>query len=152
MNKKELINKTVELLQENDVRKRIATHKTTLHISDDNGNKTDFEIKRAERGLLFTAGDVTQIIDAVLAIVDDTLKHGKTVTIRGYGTLGLKYRKTRTTKHPETGKPIKIKAHYAPKFIFGDTLKLAAKVYEMSLNDNTNGDINNDSLEESGDI
>ena len=140
MNKKELINKTVEVLRDNDIRKHISAQKTVLHISDDQGNQSDFVIRKSERGLLFTAGDVTAIIDACLAVIEDSLKHGEDVSIFGFGSLGLRHRAARQAKHPVTGDPVNINAGYVPKFNFGNTLKMAARVYEMSLHDRIGGE------------
>ena len=135
MNKKELISKTVEVLHENDVRKHVAAQKTVLHISDDFGNKSDFIIKKSDRGLLYTSKDVSAIIEAFLEVIKDSIKNGDEVSLFGFGTFGLQYRAERQTKHPETGENITINARYVPKFSFGNDLRMAARVYEMSLQD-----------------
>ena len=110
-----------------------------LHISDDHGNKSDFLIKKSETGLLFTPKDVYAVIDACLAVIEDSIKHGEEISIHGFGTLGLHYRAARQTYHPDTGEEIKIEARYTPKFNFGNTLRTAAKIYNMSLNDKKAG-------------
>lgn len=135
MNKKELVNKVVDVLRENDARKYVPVQKTVFHISDDSGNSQDFIVKKSDRGLLFTSNDVDSIIDACLAVMEDALKHGEDISIRGFGTLGLNYRAARQTKHPDTGEPVTIDARYVPKFSYGNALRMAAKVYEMSLTD-----------------
>lgn len=135
MNKKDLINKITEVLSENDFRKPISTQKKVLHISDDFGNCSDFVIKKSGTGLLLTTKDVAAVLDAAIAIVEDSLKHGEELNIHGFGALGLKYRAARQTKHPDTGEVVTIDGHYIPKFEFGNRLKVAAKVYEMSLDD-----------------
>ncbi len=140
MNKKDLINRTVDVLKENDIRKRVSAQKTVFHISDDSGNESDFIIKKAEKGLLFTTNDVGAIIDACLAVIEDSIKHGETINIHGFGTLCLGLRAERQTKHPVTGEPVIVSSRYVPKFSFGNNLRMAAKVYEMSLNDRESGD------------
>ena len=140
MNKKDLINRTVDVLRENDVRKHVTAQKTVLHISDDHGNSSDFVVRKSERGLLFTIGDVSAIIDACLAVVEDAMKHGEDISIHGFGTLGVHHRAARQTKHPDTGEPVTINARYVPKFNFGNTLRMAAKVYELSLSDRKVGE------------
>lgn len=135
MNKKELIDKAVAVLRENDIRKPVAAQKTVLHISDDNGNQSDFTIRKSARGLLFTASDVTSIMDAFLAVIEDSIKRGEPISIHGFGTLGVNRRAERHTRHPETGEPVVVPECYVPKFNFGNTLRVAAKVYEMSLKD-----------------
>ena len=140
MNKKELISKTVDVLRENNVRKPVAAQKTILHISDDHGNHSDFTIKKSDTGLLFTVNDVTAIIDACIAVVEDSIKHGEDVSIHGFGTLGVRHRAARQTKHPGTGDSVSIDARFVPKFNFGNALRMAAKVYELSLSDREDGD------------
>lgn len=135
MNKKELVDKTVEILRENDVRKTVTAQKTIFHISDDYGNQSDFIVKKADKGLLFTKGDVAAIMDACLVAIEDSIKRGEDVSIHGFGTLGVHYRAARETKHPDTGKYVQVDARYVPKFSFGNSLRMAAKVYEMSLSD-----------------
>ena len=142
MNKKDYINKVVDVLKANDIRKPVSAQRMVLHISDDNGNQSDFVIKKAEKGLLFTAGDVSVMLDAFLAVAEDAIRHGEDINIHGFGTLGVHHRAERQTKHPETGEPITIDARYVPKFNFGNTLRMAAKVYEMSLSDSAGGDTN----------
>lgn len=133
MNKKELINRVVDVLKDNDVRKHIAAQKTVLHISDDSGNVSDFLIKKPERGLLFTNGDITEIINACIEVVEDAMKHGEEVYIHGFGSLSLNHRAATVTRHPDTGEVLNIDAHYVPKFSAGHDLKMAAKIYELSL-------------------
>lgn len=140
MNKKDLISKTVEVLRENNIRKPTAAQKTVLHISDDFGNQSDFTIKKSDKGLLFTVTDVTAIIDACLAVIEDSIKHGEDISIHGFGTLGVQHRAARQTKHPDTGETVSIDARYVPKFNFGNTLRMAAKVYELSLSDREDGE------------
>ena len=135
MNKKNLVDKVVSVLRDNDIRKNVASQKTTLHISDDDGNVSDFVIKKAESGLLFTGRDVSYILDAILAVVEDSIKHGEEVSIHGFGSLGVHQRAARQTKHPLTGEAVDVEARYVPKFNFGNTLRMAAKVYEMSQED-----------------
>ena len=135
MNKKELISKTVDVLRENNIRKPVSAKKTVFHISDDNGNKSDFVVKKSESGLLFTSGDVSAIIDACLAVIEDSIKHGEEVSIHGFGTLGVCYRQSRVTKHPCTGETVDVSARFVPRFSFGNALRVAAKVYELSLLD-----------------
>lgn len=140
MNKKELIGKTVDVLRENNIRKPTSAQKTVLHISDDHGNQSDFVIKKSERGLLFTVNDVTAIVDACLAVIEDSIKHGEDVSIHGFGTLGVQHRAARQTKHPDTGETVTIAARFVPKFNFGNSLRMAAKVYELSLSDREDGE------------
>ena len=140
MNKKDYISKVVDVLKANNIRKPVQAQRTVLHISDDNGNQSDFIIKKSEKGLLFTTNDISIILDAFLSVAEDAIKHGEDISIHGFGTLGVHRRAERQTLHPETGEPVTVSARYVPKFSFGNTLRTAAKVYETSLDDSEAGD------------
>lgn len=135
MNKGELIKNVVDVLRENNIKKPISVPKQVFHISDDEGNKKDFRIKQTHKTAIYTKEDVTRIIDACMYIIGESLKKGDPVSITGFGSLGLKYRKPRTAKDFNTGEEISIEGHYLPKFNSGKDLRMCAKVYELSLKD-----------------
>lgn len=132
MHKRELINRVSEVLKSNNIRKYVSPQKTILHITDDDGNHSDFTIRKNQTGLLFTSDDISSIIDACLVVVEDALKQGEDVTIQGFGTLALKKRAARKTLHPETGDPVEVSERYVPKFTFGNRLRLAARLFSIS--------------------
>lgn len=136
MNRKELIRRVASVMRENNVRKPVSSPKQVFHISDDDGNTKDFVIRKTDKSVLFTADDVEAIVDACLFVIEDAMKRGESVSIRGFGTLGLKYRKPRATKKLGTDEWVDIDARYIPKFTFGNNLRMCAKVYELSLQDN----------------
>ena len=145
MNKKELVKKITDVLNKNDFRKPVATQRTVFHISDDNGNTSDFVIRKEGTSLLLTKRDVVAVLDAMVEVIKDSIKRGEDVSIHGFGTLGVKYRAARRTKHPETGEDITIKERYVPKFDFGNGLRTAARLFEMSLEeDRGDADANGD--------
>lgn len=135
MNRKELVRRIATVMRENDIKKPVSFPKQVLHISDDEGNARDFSIKKSDKSILFTVEDIDAMVDACLCVMEDALRHGEHISIRGFGTLALQHRKARTTKHPDTGEPIDIEARYVPKFTFGNDLRLCAKIYELSLAD-----------------
>lgn len=135
MNKKDLISKAVQLLHNNNIRKPISTPKQVFHISDDEGNQKDFIVKKTDKSVLYNTADVTAIFDACMSVIEEAIKKGDKITIHGFGTLGVHQRAARTTKHPETGEIIEVAARYVPKFTFGNNLRMAAKLYELSLDD-----------------
>lgn len=136
MNRKELVRRVASVMRENNVRKPVSSPKQVFHISDDDGNTKDFVIRKTDKSVLFTADDVEAIVDACLFVIEDAMKRGEPVSIRGFGTLGLKYRKPRATKKLGTDEWVDIDARYIPKFTFGNDLRMCAKVYELSLQDN----------------
>ena len=133
MNRKELVRRIASVMRDNNVRKPISYPKQVFHISDDEGNTRDFVIKKSEKNVMFTTDDVDSIIDACIYVIEDALKHGEHISVRGFGTLALHHRKARKTKHPNTGEPVNIEARYVPKFSFGNDLRLCAKMFELSL-------------------
>lgn len=135
MNRKELVRRVASVLRDNNIKKPVYTQKQVLHISDDDGNTKDFIIRKNDTDIAFTAEDIDSIIDACIYVIQDTLKKGENISVRGFGTLGLHYRKARATKHPATHEHIDIKAHFVPKFIAGNDLKMCAKMYELSTED-----------------
>lgn len=133
MNKRELISRASEILRENDCRKAMPSLTKTFHITDDEGNISHFSAKAEARGSLLNKNDVGAVLDALLLAAEEGIRSGDEICIHSFGTLGLKYRAERRTKVPVTGEPVTIAAHYTPKFTPGKALKMAAKVYELSL-------------------
>ena len=135
MNRKEFTRRIASVLRENDVRKPVSTPKHVFHISDDEGNTKDFVIKQTDKNVIYTYDDVDAVLEAAAEVVKDALSRGEQVSIRGFGTLGLKYRKARFTKNMYTNERLDIAARYVPRFSFGDQLRMCAKIYELSLGD-----------------
>ncbi len=138
MNRKELISRVASVMRENNVRKSVSFPKQVFHISDDEGNSKDFVVKKGEKNVLFCADDIENILNACLFVIKDALKKGEEVSIKGFGSLGLKYRVKRATKKFGTDEWIDVDARYIPKFTFGNDLRMCAKVYELSLTDREN--------------
>lgn len=136
MNKKDFIRCVSDLLRTNNIKKPVSIPKQVFHISDNEGNTKDFTIKKTGKSVLYTNDDVTAIIDACLYVIQESLKRGEPISFHGFGTLGLNYRKPRTTKCVRTDDDVIIEGRYVPKFSFGNDLRMCAKIYELSLNDN----------------
>ena len=133
MNRKELVRRIANVMRENNIRKPVSSQKQVFHISDDEGNSRDFIVKKTDKGVLFTYDDVEAVISTCLAVIGDSLKRGESVSIRGFGTLSLNYRKPRVNKHPVTHEEVEVSWRYVPKFESGKDLKMCAKMYELSL-------------------
>lgn len=156
MNKKELASKAADLLRQNDVRKPVKIKKHTFRITDEDGNIANFAVKRADKMVLYSNDDVNNIIDACIAVIMDSIKKGEEINIRGFGVLGLHYRAARRTKQPGTEDWYEVPARYVPKFFYGNELRKAALVYNVSLNsgeitDEENGELDEDFILEDGD-
>lgn len=89
-------------------------------------NKSEFvDSVAAKSGLSKReAGDA---VDAVLEVIESTLKSGGEVNFTGFGKFSVTHRKARTGRNPATGATIQIAASKAPKFSAGAALKKAVK-------------------------
>ena len=48
--------------------------------------------------------------------MSDSLKKGNRIEIRGFGSFGLRYRKSRVGRNPKSGESVIIKKRYVPHF------------------------------------
>ena len=134
MNKKEFVRKVAEVLRDSDIRKPVSSPRHVFHISDDEGNSKDFVVKQSDKNVLFTVVDIENIVDACLTVISNSLENGDSLSIRGFGTLGLRYRKGRKMKDTN-GEWIECPPGFVPKFSFGNDLKRSARLYEVSVQD-----------------
>ena len=135
MNRKEFARRIATLMREKDIRKPVSIPKQVFHISDDEGNARDFVVRKTDKSVQFTIEDVESMLDAIIFVIEDSIRHGEEISIRGFGTLGLHYRKSRKLKHVGTGEDTVAEARYVPKFTSGHDLRLSAKMYQLSLSD-----------------
>lgn len=138
MYKRQLVERVVAVLRENGTRKPVRFPRHVFHIVDDDGNKTDFAVRKTDKTVAYTDDDVDAVVEACLAVIKEALIKGESVAVKGFGSLGLKYRKPRSTKSILTGEKIDIDGRYVPKFSFGPDLRMCAKMYELSLDEFTN--------------
>lgn len=89
-------------------------------------NKTDL-IDRVHQTIGCTKADAERAVEAVIAMITDTLKSGQEVSIAGLGIFEAKTRAGRTGRNPRTGETIQIKSMRVPKFRASKTLKDAVK-------------------------
>lgn len=135
MNRRDFVRRVANLMRENNIRKPVSTPRHVFHISDDEGNTKNFIIKKTDKTVMYTAEDVDAILESCICVIEELLRRGDSLSIQGFGSLGLKYRKARKTKAPSTEEWVEVAARYIPKFSFGERLRLSAKIYELSLQD-----------------
>lgn len=140
MNKKELTSRVTETLRENNARKPVSVRKHTFHITDDEGNSAEFNIRKRDKSVIYTVDDAANIIDACIAVVLDAIQNGEEINIYGFGRLGLHYRAARRTKEPNSGEWCDVDARYIPKFTYGKDLRMAARLYEIALEERRSTD------------
>lgn len=136
MNKSDLAVATAIRLREQGIGKTVTYPKHVFHITDDEGNKKDFVIRKSDKVVNLTGSDINAVLDAAIEVILDAIKKGDTLSILGFGSLGVKYRKPRKyNDYFGTGCLIESSAAYVPHFTSGKDLKIAAKLYELSLID-----------------
>ena len=79
----------------------------------------------AESGL--SKSDASNAVDAVLSVVEETLKRGGEVTFTGFGKFSVAERGARQGVNPQTGERIQIPAGRVPRFSAGSALKKSVK-------------------------
>jgi DNA-binding protein HU-beta len=67
--------------------------------------------------------EASDAVDAVLGVIEETLKRGSDVTFSGFGKFHVAERSARQGVHPRTGQPIQIAASKVPRFTAGSGLK-----------------------------
>ncbi len=135
MNKKELVRRTASEMRQRELRKPVSLPKQVLHISDDEGNSKDFVVKKTDKTVIYTIEDVEAVIDTCLEVIEAAIRGGETVTVHGFGSLGLKYRKPRSLKHVATGERTVAEGRFVPHFLAGNNLKVDARIFETALED-----------------
>lgn len=140
MNKKEFISRVTDALRENNMRKPVSIKKHTFHITDDEGNVANFHIKQQDKNVIYTVDDTANVIEACLAVITDAIKNGEEICFKGFGTLGLHYRAARRTKEPNSGEWCDVAARFVPKFSYGNDLRMAARLYEISMSERISED------------
>ncbi len=69
----------------------------------------------------------SEAVEALLAVVRDSLKRGERVVLTGFGTFSVRSRESRLGRNPKTGERITLSARKAPGFTPGKTLKKAVR-------------------------
>lgn len=147
MQRKELIDRVTTRLVELGKTKPTRATRNVFYISDQDGNQSEFVIKKKGRNLQYTQGDVAAMFDAMISVIEDAMRRGEDVDIRGFGRLYPHRRAARSSIHPKTKKRVPVPETYVPKFSFYGKLDACAKLYGKSLSDPTGiEDIDNPDL------
>ncbi|MCI0470621.1 MAG: HU family DNA-binding protein [Candidatus Aminicenantes bacterium] len=89
-------------------------------------NKTELIKSIAEKANL-KVFDTEKLVNAFIETVSDELSEKGKVTLVGFGTFAVAYRKEKTGVNPKTGQKITIKAKHVPVFKPGKVLKEQVK-------------------------
>ena len=85
-------------------------------------NKTQF-VEAVAKKAEISKKDAEAAVNAMTAVVAETLKAGDKVQLIGFGTFEVKARAARTGRNPKTGETIEIAASKTPAFSAGKALK-----------------------------
>lgn len=127
---KGLVSRVAALIKNEGIKKHVNLPRKALYVSDDEGNTRVFYIKKTNKDVQYTVEDVQEILSATMRVVYDIIQSGEKLQIRDFGTFEAKYRLPRRSKHPCTGEQIVVPGRYVVKFIPGNRMKVAARVYE----------------------
>jgi DNA-binding protein HU-beta len=95
-------------------------------LKEENVTKSEFVDQVAAESKLSKA-DAGEAVDAVLTVIEDTLKRGGEVSFTGFGKFSVADRGARQGVNPQTGDRIQIAASRVPRFSAGSALKKAVK-------------------------
>ncbi|MBJ7689159.1 MULTISPECIES: HU family DNA-binding protein [Weissella] len=87
-------------------------------------SKSDFISKVADKSEL-TKKDAGSAVDAFLAVIEESLVAGESVSFVGFGSFEVRDRAARKGRNPQTGEEIEIAAAKMPAFKPGKSLKEA---------------------------
>ena len=71
--------------------------------------------------------DVELSVKAIFESMSDSLKNGDRIEIRGFGSFGLRFRKSRTGRNPKSGESVNIQNRYVPHFKPGKDFRESVK-------------------------
>ena len=84
-------------------------------------------VEKVSSGAGISKAAAGSVVDTLVSSITSALKKGNRVTLVGFGTFSVSKRKSRKGRNPRTGAVLTIKAHKAPKFHAGKTLKDAVR-------------------------
>ena len=67
--------------------------------------------------------DIETSVNAVLEHMSNSLVDGDRIEIRGFGSIGLRFRAPRTGRNPKTGESVSVPGKYVPHFKPGRLLR-----------------------------
>ena len=80
-------------------------------------------VEEVARNSHLTKKDAEVIVQTVLDSIIESLKDGRKVELRGFGSFRLRQRSSRTGRNPKTGEKVKVPAKRIPYFKPGKELK-----------------------------
>jgi DNA-binding protein HU-beta len=80
-------------------------------------------VDRVAAGTGLTKLETEAIIEGFFKTVIESLKDGKGIEIRGFGSYRVKKKNARQARNPKTGQQVFVPGHYVPTFKFSKEFK-----------------------------
>jgi nucleoid DNA-binding protein len=90
-------------------------------------NKSDLVELITNKSTYLTKKDIDECLSVILDFASDSLKKGKRIEVRGFGTFSTRKRETRIARNPKNGTAIKVNSKYHPYFRAAKSLKTSLK-------------------------
>ncbi|MDR3668753.1 MAG: integration host factor subunit beta [Ignavibacteriaceae bacterium] len=81
-------------------------------------------VDKVAMGTGLTKLETEAIIEGFFKTVIESLKEGKGIEIRGFGSYKVKKKNARHARNPKTGDQVEVPEHYVPTFKFSKDFKL----------------------------
>ena len=85
-------------------------------------------------GTGLTKLETEAIIEGFFKTVIESLKEGKGIEIRGFGSYKVKKKNARHARNPKTGEKVQVPEHFVPTFKFSKDFKLLVNQGMLDLN------------------
>ncbi|MBU0560886.1 MAG: integration host factor subunit beta [Bacteroidetes bacterium] len=80
-------------------------------------------VEKVASGTGLTKLETEAIIEGFLSTVIQSLRDGKGIEIRGFGSFRVKKKNARFARNPRTGEKVYVEEHFAPVFKFSKDFK-----------------------------
>lgn len=93
-------------------------------------------VDKVALGTGLTKLETEAIVEGFFKTVIDSLRDGKGIEIRGFGTYKVKKKKARQARNPKTGEQVFVPEHFVPTFKFSKDFK---ELVDKGMKANKNG-------------
>jgi DNA-binding protein HU-beta len=82
-------------------------------------------VEKVALGTGLTKLETEAIIEGFMNTIIDSLREGKGIEIRGFGSFKVKQKEGRNARNPRTGESVFVDKHFVPVFKFSKDFKIA---------------------------
>jgi DNA-binding protein HU-beta len=91
-------------------------------------------VDKVAMGTGLTKLETEAIIEGFFKTVIESLKEGRGIEIRGFGSYKVKKKNARHARNPKTGERVEVPEHFVPTFKFSKDFKLLVNKGMLDLN------------------